>query len=43
MIRLEMKNYNTILIEKQPKTLSSNKISKYEYITGEEVLLPNQK
>ena len=29
MIRLEMKNYDTILIEKQPKylTLSSGKIS----------------
>ena len=35
-----MKNYNTILIEKQPKisVLSSNKLGKYEYLTGKEIL-----
>ena len=35
-----MKNYNTILIEKQPKisVLSTNKLGKYEYLTGEEIL-----
>ena len=44
MIRLEMKNYNTILIEKQPKksALSSGKIHKYEYLTGEDILPSNQ-
>ena len=31
-----MKNYNTILTEKQQ--LSSGKIDKYEYLTGEEIL-----
>ena len=39
MIRLEMKNCNTILIEKQ---LSSGKIHKYEYLTGEDILPSNQ-
>ena len=34
-----MKNCNTILIEKQ---LSSGKIHKYEYLTGEDILLSNQ-
>ena len=36
------KIYNTILIEKQP-ALSSNKIGKEEYLTGEKKLLSNQK
>ena len=31
-----MKNYNTILTEKYQ--LSSGKIDKYEYLTGEEIL-----
>ena len=31
-----MKNYNTILTEMQQ--LSSGKIDKYEYLTGEEIL-----
>ena len=37
MIRLEMKSCNTILIQKQQKisALSSGKIDKYEYLTGE--------
>ena len=39
MVRLEMKNCNTILIEKQ---LSSGKIHKYEYLTGEDILPSNQ-
>ena len=45
MIRLEMKNYNVILIEKLLKyqlyhlTLTD----KYEYLTGEEILPYNQK
>ena len=39
MIRLEMKNCNKILIEKQ---LSSGKIHKYEYLTGEDILPSNQ-
>ena len=44
MIRLEMKNYNMILIEKLPKqVLLSSKIDKYEYLTGEEILLPSNK
>ena len=44
MIRLKMKNYNMILIEKQPKipTLSSGKIHRYEYLTGEDILPSNQ-
>ena len=45
MIRLEMKNCNKILTEKQQKisALPSGKIDKYEYLTGEEVLLSNQR
>ena len=50
MIRLEMKIYNPILTEKKYKkvsaliaakisALSSEKIDKYEYFTGEEILL----
>ena len=44
MIRLEMEKYNMILIEKQPKisALSSGKIRKYEYLTGEDILPSNQ-
>ena len=44
MMRLEMKNYNMILIEKQAKisALPSGKIHKYEYLTGEEILPFNQ-
>ena len=37
MIRLEMKNYNTILI-----ALLSKKFNKYEYLTGQEVLPSNR-
>ena len=38
-----MKNYNMIIIERQPITvLSSGKIHKYDYLTGEEILLFNQ-
>ena len=39
-----MKNYNMVLIEKQPKTstLSSGEICKYEYLTGEAILPSNQ-
>ena len=40
-----MKNYNMILTEKQQKyhLLSSGKIDKYEYLTGEEILPFNQR
>ena len=38
MIRLEMQNYNMILKEKQQKALSSGRIYKYEYLTGEQIL-----
>ena len=43
-IRLEMKNYDMILIERLQKisALSSDKIDKYEYLTGEEILLSTQ-
>ena len=46
MTKLEIKNCSTILIEKLQKYqpyLSSGKIDKYEYLTGEEILLSNQK
>ena len=50
MIKLKMKNYNHILTEKQEKyfkkqlsVLSSGKIGKYECLTGEEILLSNQR
>ena len=44
MIGLEMKNCNMILTEKQQiSTLSSGKIDKYEYLTGEEILPPDQR
>ena len=39
MIKLRMKNYNIILIEKLQKYLPY----KYEYLTGEEILSANQK
>ena len=44
-IKLKMKNYNTILIEKQQKisALSSGKLDKYEYLTGEEIFPSNQR
>ena len=40
MIRLGMKTYNIILIEKQQKisTLSSGKTEKYEYVNAKEIL-----
>ena len=38
MIILNMKNYNTILIEKQLKYQHHN----YEYLTGQEILQSNQ-
>ena len=38
-IKLEMKNYNIILIERLQK---SGKIDKYEYLTGEEILSSDQ-
>ena len=38
MIRLGMKNYNMILT-----ALSSGKIDKFEYVTGEEILPSAQK
>ena len=43
-IKLKMKNYNMILIETQQKisALSSGKIDKYEYLTGEEILPSNK-
>ena len=45
MIRLELENCDMILTEKQEKILesSSNEIDKYEYLTGEEKLLSNQR
>ena len=46
MIRIEMKNYNTILINTEAAKISalpSNKFNKYEYLTGEEILPSNQK
>ena len=38
MIRLEMKNYNMILIG---SAKSSGKFHKYEYLTGEDILPSN--
>ena len=45
MTRLEMKNYNMILKERQQQksALSSGKVDKYEYLTGEEILPSNQR
>ena len=43
MIRLEMKNYNMILIEAAKiSALPSGKIHKYEYLTDEEILPSDQ-
>ena len=44
MVKLKMKNYNTILTEKQQKivALLSGKIDKYEYLIGEEILPSGQ-
>ena len=44
MIRLEMKNYNMILIEKQPQYQLYHhvKIHKYEYLNDEDTLPSNQ-
>ena len=45
MIRLEMKNYNMILIEKLPKyqLYNQTKLVKYKYLAGEEILPSSQK
>ena len=44
MIRLEMKNCDTILIEAAKiSALSSSKIDKQEYLTSEEILASNQR
>ena len=44
MIRLKLKNYNMILKKRQQKSaLSSSKIDKYEYLTGEEILPSDQR
>ena len=45
MIRLEIKNYNMILTERSSRNISitSEKIDKYEYLTDEEMLLPDQR
>ena len=44
MIRLEMKNYSIILIEKQPKYQFYHQVKshKYEDLTGEDILPSNQ-
>ena len=42
MIRLEIKNYDMILIGTQLSALSSSKLHKYEYLTGEDILPSNQ-
>ena len=43
MIRLEVKNHNTIFYSEAAKILlSSSKIDKYEYLAGEEILPPDQ-
>ena len=45
MIRIRVKNYSMILIEKLQKyqPLSSEKINKHEYLTRGEILSSNQK
>ena len=45
MIRLEMKNYNMILIEKllKYKLYHLTQTDKYKYLTDEEILPYNQK
>ena len=44
MIRLEVKNHNTIFYSEAAKisVLSSSKIDKYEYLADEEILPPDQ-
>ena len=42
MIRLEMKNLNINREAAKISTLSSGEIRKYEYLTGEDILLSNQ-
>ena len=44
MVKLKMKSYQAILTEQQQKisALSSGRIYKYEYLTGEEILLSDQ-
>ena len=44
MIKLEMKNYNMILIGKQQKyqLYHQTKIHKYEYLTGADILPSNK-
>ena len=42
MIRLEMKNQNINREAAKISTLSSGEIRKYEYLTGEDILLSNQ-
>ena len=44
MIKLNMKNYNMILTEKQQKisTWSTVKVDKYEYLAGEKILPSDQ-
>ena len=45
MIRLDMKHFNVILTEKHQKYQVYHlwKIDKYEFLTGEEILHPDQK
>ena len=44
MIKLEIKNYSMILIEKLQKCQPYHQVKfKYEYLTGEELLPSNQK
>ena len=42
MIRLEMKNYNIIEETAKASLLSLDKIDKYEYLAGEEILPTDQ-
>ena len=42
MIRLEMKNYNMNREAAKISALSSGKIHKYQYLTGEDILPSNQ-
>ena len=45
MIKLKMKNYSTLLREKQQKCQHYNqvKLINMNYLTGEEILLSNQR
>ena len=43
MIRLERKNYNTILQQPKYQLYHQKKIGKYEYLTGKEIVPSNQK